>query len=751
MISGLAELDNLETIDEKGRPPVGSRLKKAQDARNLYMDMVRDDEGSAANRAMTQGMKDGDPPFDQAKLNASGQGARSNANFLAGHVLISNACNGFIDIVTSVPKLVTIQTEFGEAQERTRNNDIIAAEATRTLRKWGSFMPNFIRITDLFVTHGVGIAFFPTTNNFRFDVAGFGDFLIPRQTPASEEKITYAIARKDTMVTDLYAAIENPEMATKAGWNVPAVRDAIHKATTKSSQGEAGEYERFQQQIKNNDLQTNRNFPHVPVLHIYVREFDGSYSYFQCEKDGSGEFLFAHPSKYKNVEEAFIFFCYGVGNGTYHSIRGLGNLIFALVQLQNRLMCQFSDGAMLGSAMMIQPESAKAMEEFALQYYGPYAVISPGVEIKERQVPNLTQSSIPMLQEVKAQLDRNASQFRAPEGGGAYQNQTNVEQQLDAVSQGDSGAVDLFYASWDRAIRESVRRLITGPKTDPLVKEFHARLEKQGITKEVLDSVDHDSTYAYRALGAGNPAARSVGFSRLLQLLPNLDEIGRKNLIYQFVADIVGYQNADQFASLPDQDRLGDAAKLAEIENKLMMMGIPMEVRSDEMHGTHALIHAPAFIEILEKIEVGEMDPMENIDGLMASLDHLSQHTEQLAQDPTQRVLFGQLRETVNNLGQVVGNMQRKIRSERRKMEAQQQQQPAEGAEAPAQDPKVRLAELQVATAELKYQLTQAKGEIEVATLQAKSQQSLALTDLKAADMAQKQLAFPSTNYQQRR
>ncbi len=45
--------------------------------------------------------------------------------------------------------------------------------------------------------------------------------------------------------------------------------------------GQIGEQEKFQQQIKNNDLFTCRQFEHVSILCGWVREFDGTISFFR--------------------------------------------------------------------------------------------------------------------------------------------------------------------------------------------------------------------------------------------------------------------------------------------------------------------------------------------------------------------------------------------------------------------------------------------------------------------------------------
>ena len=48
-----------------------------------------------------------------------------------------------------------------------------------------------------------------------------------------------------------------------------------------------------------------------------------------------------------------------------------------------------------------------------------------------------------------------------------------------------------------------VKRIVVGPKSNPLVREFHRRIAARGITPEILKAIDHDNTYAFRAYGAG--------------------------------------------------------------------------------------------------------------------------------------------------------------------------------------------------------------------------------------------------------
>lgn len=744
---GLAQLDTvgdeLALLDEKGKTPK-SRVASAKDLRSIYNQMLLDDEGSAVARVRVQGMIDGDPPYSPAALRVQGRSGQANANFLQGTKIKNKVVKGFNDIVFSVKTLLSVETEYGEDAERFQNNKIISEELTRTIRKWPSFTSHFMMLVDKFVTHGVGIGYFPDTTDWRFEVAGFGDFHLPRQTPAAEEKIQIAVSKQDIPVTELHGYIANESAAVNLGYNVNAVKRAINRATNRASTGGIGDLENLQMEIKNNDAVFNRKYQHVRILRALVREFDGTYSFYMLEKDGDGEFLCHVPSKYKNVNEAFVFFCYGTGNGTFHGIRGLGHILYPLVQLHNRLMCMLADSAMLSGAVMIQPQGQKALDELKLNFFGPFAVISPGVDIVERAFPDLSQSSLPILNEVKDRMAESGSHHAVgnAQRNEVYQNRLNSEAQMEEMAGGDSANLDLFYSSWDRLIREMVKRIVNGRKSDPLIREFHKRVADRGVEPEALKSIDHDSTFATRAIGAGNPSVRTLGLNRLIQLLPNLDEIGQKRLIYQIVADVVGYQNAGYYASEPEENRVNVEAKVAEMENILLLQGNPIGVNPQELHATHAMIHVMPLQEMIEGIERGTVDPVDSLPGLRAMLEHLGAHAEPLAQDPAQRAIYGLVKEALNNIRQIVDNFERKIRADERAGDVEGQ----DGVDNTQQ----RLAELKVAQEEFKLQLAQQLGQLKIAELQAKSQQSLAINDARGAIMAQRSLSAPALNYRDR-
>lgn len=277
--------------------------------------------------------------------------------------------------------LVEVKGTEGEPSERKAQEDIVSEEITHMLRSWPEFHSSYLRLCNTFIKHGVGVTYFDTPDDWRFRVGGFADILIPRQSPASEDMIDVAVGRRQYHLHELFAFIKNPDIAKKVGWNVEEVKRVIMKCAKTRGRSRAlsyaSEWEMLQAELKNNDLYEGYENPTVSVLHFWVREFDGSVSHFISTDDKPKDFMYKKLSRYDAPEQAYILFSYGVGsNGTYHSVRGLGHRIFNHIQTSNRLRCQMVDGAMLGSSVMIQPDSQRAMDELGFTYYGAYAVLS---------------------------------------------------------------------------------------------------------------------------------------------------------------------------------------------------------------------------------------------------------------------------------------------------------------------------------------------------------------------------------------
>jgi len=719
---------NLGSLDEKGKP-VETRLKDVKSALGIYTTLRQADEKSALNRARIDSMFDGAAPYNSVALATSGQGLKTNLNFGDAQRLLDVALSAYVDLYSSLERLVEVRGTQGEASEIKPAEEIVAEELTHLMRNWPEFHSAYLRLCTTFIKHGVAVAYFDSPDDWRFRVGGFTDILIPRQTPASEESIDVAIGRRNYLLHELFAYIKNPEAAAKVGWNVEEVKRVILKnATTNTSYKQYNDFESLQQELKNNDLYTGLENPTVSVLHFWVKEMDGSVSHYISAEDTPKDFLYKKVSRYEKAEQAYVMFTYGVGsNGTYHSIRGLGQRIFAHVQTSNRLRCQQIDGAMLASAVMIQPETQRSLDELQFTYYGAYAVLSPNVKIVEKAIPNLGTAVQPALQDLTQQLQLNTDTISTygPQQSSPYRNQMQIVADMDVTTRLSGASLNLFYSSWNRLLREVVRRVATTKKPDKAVKDFFDRCEARGVPKEFVKTLDVARTKAVRSIGNGSHANRMVALKELQGISGQFDDVGRRNLTRDIVSTRVGHDLADRYVPAEIEKRPTVDLKIAYFENQQLTAGQPVPVVGNELHGTHLEIHVPALNQIIEQLNTGAADPMQALPVVQAFYQHISETLQFAAGDPALEGMVSQTKQVLQFAEEVINNTTKAVQKMQRD-QAQQQEQP-QGQEQPSQ------ADAKMMEHQIKMRIAQEKAELDLAIKQKKHDQEMAIRDAKAA------------------
>ena len=732
----MQELDGLAAFDEDGKP-MESRIKDVKCALRIFQGLRKADEQSSINRSRVDAMFDGANPYNQAQLNASGQGLKTNLNFGEAQRLLDISLSAYVDLYSSLEKLVEVKGTQGEPSEITQQEDIVSEEITHLLRSWPDFHSHYLRLCTTFIKHGTGITYFDTPDDWQFRVGSFADFLIPRQTPASESAIDVAIGRRQYHMHELNNFIKNPKAAEKVGWNVDEVkRVLLENVTTRGRDSRKtlySDWESLQAEMKNNDIHEGYQNPTISVLHFWVRELDGSISHYIAAEANPKKFLYEKISRYEKPEHAYVMFTYGVGsNGTYHSVRGLGHRIFNHIQTSNRLRCQMIDGAMLGSAVMIQPENQRALDELGFTYYGAYAVLSPNVNIIEKAAPNLSTGVQPALTDISNQLALNTDTVSTygPNQSSPYKNQMQVVADMDVQTRLSGASLNLFYASWNRLLKEIVRRIVKGKKRDAALSEFYNRCAERGVQESFIKTLDLAKTKAVRSIGNGSYANRLVALRELQAISGSFDEVGRKNLTRDIVSTRVGHDLADRYAPVIEGARQPVDSKIAYLENQQLSGGISVPVVSTELHAAHLAEHIPALTGLIEQLNVGQADPLQVLPALQAFYEHIAMTAEQLAGDPMQEGLVGQAKQALQFAEEMINNTSKQVQKMQR--EAAEAGGAPEGGENPAMSAKMQEHQM-------KMQMAQQKAELDMQLKQAKFEQEQALRDAKTAMDLQKQ------------
>tara|TARA_B100001059_G_C17824191_1_gene580306 strand:+ start:567 stop:2792 length:2226 start_codon:yes stop_codon:yes gene_type:complete len=734
-MSNLIDLDGLDlgSLDEKGKP-VETRLKDVKAAVGIFATLLRADEKSAVNRSRIDSMFDGVAPYNESQLASSGQGLKTNLNFGEAQRLLDISLSAYVDLYSSLERLVEVKATTGERSEVGPKEDIVAQELTDLFRRWPEFHSSYLRLCTQFIKHGVGVAYFDSPEDWKFRVGGFADILIPRQSQASENAIDIAVGRRQYQLHELYHFIKNEKAAKAVGWNVAEVKRVMMENVKTSGRAYTSgntysDYESLQAEIKNNDLYTGIQNPTVDVLHYWVREIDGSVSHYISAESSPKDFLYKKVSRYDSPEQAYIFFTYGVGsNGTYHSIRGLGQRIFSHIQTSNRLRCQQIDGAMLASAVMIQPENQRSLDELSFTFYGAYAVMSPNVKIVEKAIPNLGTAVQPALQDLTQQLNLNTDTMSpyGPNQTSPYKNQMQVVADMDVATRISGSTLNLFYSSWTRLMREMVRRIVQAKRPDAAIKDFFDRCEKRGVEKEFIKKLDVAQTKAVRSIGNGSQANRLVSLRELQGISGQFDDVGRRNLTRDIVSTRVGHDLADRYVPAQESERQTVDTKIAYLENQQLQQGQQVPVVSSELHGQHLQLHVPLLQQFIQAINEGQADPQQVLPALQALYQHISETAQYASGDPA-------LGAVVSNAKQILQYAEEAINNTMKALEKIQREQQQQISEEGAGQPQMSEVDMKLQKAQVDMQITQQKAELEMAIKQKKFDQEQAIRDAQAA------------------
>jgi len=731
----------LETISDSGKAP-RTRIKDAKSAHAIYTSIRNADDASSIDRQKIQSMLDGEPPYSPQQLKSLGQGYRANLNFGESAAALETALSAYSDLVNSVDRLASVKTSEGDPAQRVEWENIIAEEFHRTITDWDEFFYKQQMLAHQFVSQGVGVAYFEDNRNWKWSVCGLKDFKVPRGTPACDTKVEVATIERHYLVGELYQFIENPKIATELGWNVEETRRAILLSTDNGTSSNSRDWERLQEELKNNDLMySHARSKVVRCIHYFVKEFDETISHYIATRAGdSDDFLFKKPNRFKHANEAFVLFSYGIGtNGLLHSVRGLGYKLFPFIQLSNRMRNAIVDGAMLSSALMIQPATGEDVSNLSLMYNGPLSILPPGINVVDKTMPNLAGNVLPIVRDLEVVRQNNTGTYNPKQvmPDGDARTATEVQAQLAQQSLLSAQAMNLYYIPFQKLLAEQFRRLATVNfrSDEPGGEEaiaFRKRVEARGVPWKAVEKVYR--VQAVRAIGAGSPGARMLAFNEFMAIMPRFDEVGQRNLIRDRVAARVGYDQVDRYIPKGEIERIPIDAKIAELENGTMQGGRGVSVNPGENHAVHAKVHLEDANRFLQALQQNQIDPKTAMSYLQLQFPHSSAHVEQLGGDPSRKEEIGMARQILNQMREAVENIGKQLQAQAKRQAEAQAQNPNGG-----MDPKTMLA---VQKAQIESQIKLQESQLDQRLKAADVQQKMAIRDAEAAQkIRQKSLA----------
>lgn len=736
----------LATLSESGSVPT-TRLKDAAQVMELVRILIDANDTRNKTEAKVAGLVDGNPPYKTADLKNAGQPWRPNANFREAEAFTDTGKNAFYDILTEAPTYATVELDAGRPEDSSRASKV-ATEAFDWLNKRDRRLDRMFQLSHREMTlFGLGPVVWENELDFHSRAIWKRHLLVPDGTETQLDDWEVAVVLVDYKPHQLYGCIANASVAKSAGWHVETVKNELIAAAPKTENQEGNpDWQFLQQQIRANDLCYSARSKVISVAHVFYREFpkdkelEGKISHciVSAKRSGTGApngFLYQKLDQYDHWNQVINPFYYDVGDGTHHSVKGIGIKFYSALDLKNRLDNDAIMVAFERVKMPVQVQTAEAVQTFQVVSSGPYTLYPPGTAPLPIPVGGDLMAPQMLSRQLLSTVSSNLSQYRQNlqrERGNPI-TAAEVQQRTEQQSLLGKTQLNRYYEQLDAFWAERYRRLVN-PKLTEInpggkeAAEFIKRCKDNGVPIEVLRKVK--SVKATRVAGQGSPFLRQASLDVLMQSAGMLGADGRMALLEEWIASRVGQNMVDRFLPASDRARVANHDTWeAAMEHVAMRLGHPAPVVGSQNHVIHLEAHLNAGAQAMQSLEQGA-DPKDVLAFADQVGPHNAAHLEELAQDPTRQREYKLLKEQFDEFGAVTDKLRDAVAEQGEEQQAAMAAQQQAQAIASGTDPDQQI---KAATAMADSQRKDRMAMADMRRKNIKTRTDLALKDMKTA------------------
>lgn len=662
----------LETLNHDNVAPK-SRLDNANIAQQIYWNLHQGNFGRNNYGAYLQGICDGNPPYRQSGLRASGQGWRANFNNRESKSRKDSAKTPYYDLFASGPTFADcITKEKGQIPAQDASG-VITEEFHTMLDSWPAFDPNIWQMLDSFVGFGRGYLFWPQADIWHFSVVPWWKVRFPDGTGVDPDGWSLFSIQHEFDPVTLNSYVRDAKTAQAAGWNVKRVQEAI-KNSVPYDPSSAKDMMAVQQMVTDQDIQLMYRASTIQAASIYVKEFDGTWSRMIVEVGktsnsdaqlGDGDWLYYKRGVGEDIHEVLAPFIFEVETGSVNGLSGILQLITDTVKVVNRGECEQINNGFMRSTIVMQPSNASARVKSGLITVGGGVTLIPeGMQIQQSTILGDVQTSMAINQELRRNLDINSGIFRPqmekPSGNPEPLGTTQLRYAQASVL--TNSAVTRFLQQLDWCYTEIFRRAkrpVSSSSNAALkaAAAFRQNCKERGVSQKQLDSC---TVRAARVIGNGSPAMRSQLTTELAQLMPvlGLGQRGRDALARMVIASRGGQSMVDLLKPREDAANIPtNQDREAMEENAVVKIGSPVIVVENDDHVVHLQHHFEAGFAALQAAQQGA-PPQESASFIQGIMPHIVQHIQQLQNKQDQKNAMTMFKQLQQGLGKLLAAIQ---------------------------------------------------------------------------------------------
>ena len=622
-----------------------------------------------------------------------------NANFLEGYKIAQNAImqmNGALlykEIFFNARCRRGKVTKRQEWSESFTNNIHKPLKRSHSGKKFNYLMLN--RDAAL-VVHGVGPLWWSDDHSWSPKFVALDDLLIPTDSPLEfSEELGHFAVNSTITPWQLYKTTQKEK--SDPGWNKPLAMKVLQALL--SSENFTPDYfnsygapEKMESLWKQRSTYLNSDaVPKVKLTTFYHQDpYSGGWYRKVLVRENqtitvsalsTDDFLYESNNTFADSIDEILHMQYGDGSVVapfkYRSVRGLGPLLYSVIELMNRLRNQFTQHVFSNLVPLLRVENPQDQDRPRMLQLQPYAVVDQGVTFvpqnERHQIdPRLVTES---MNEFRQLMTESSSSYVQDIDNGTGREQTLGEAQIKLQSANKivSGMLQGAYIQETFLYEEIVRRFLSKVSGDPQIEQFQADCRADGIPDELMKP-EVWSIEITKAFGAGDQTLAQQEATALMQLAPQLDPTSQRKVRRSYIS--VMTRNPELANDLVPEEKVSvtSGRKAADSQfGTLMAGGVVGTIEGIEQVDFVAAMLASMESVVARIHQTDDVGTPADVRGLNAVAKVVDEHIQILAKDPNEK-------KAVAAAGKELGKLLNDVKAfEQRQQEAEKskQQDPA--------------------------------------------------------------------------
>jgi hypothetical protein len=479
---------NQPDIDDSGK--IRNRpISNALQAFNIYQRFERDNLHRAIRNAQVSRAYNGEHPFDQSKLNAAGQGWRSNWSTMPFPNTVDRVKPRFTKAVADQKYLTNsvLPDTFPDASEKT---DTFQEAITKCIRQWSGWMDFVDNVASENLIYGYTGAVHLSQYDWRSRTFRQEELLFDDNSPMHAERLECFVVKVDYYIDELIELLDNEDYAEDLGYNIPNIINAIRYAMPPRD-SLVYNPRQLADMVRDGTMYYSRQKESrmIQTAHIFVRNYEGDIDHWwinrstlakgrqdasddrsnrEDENDSPGhegiELLFCEAYA-KSMEDVITLFTFEPGNGRIHGSKGMGRKLYNVSLALDKLRMTMLDNIYLSSLIMGTMDSAKvaAMQPVVRS---PFLQMPDGFIMADTPQMQINMSAFEYAgNQLQALLDQVAGTFMPDQyqatTGNHITDTTATEASLDAAREDEikQGVLNRWWSQMQQCVQAMQRRI----------------------------------------------------------------------------------------------------------------------------------------------------------------------------------------------------------------------------------------------------------------------------------------------------